>query len=156
MDQPTAHEALRQLERLVGEWTVEARWPNGDPWPGSGSARFEWHATGAHLIGTTTADLPEAPNSVSIIGCDAANGTFFQLYSDDRAVCRIYEMTITDREWTLRRDGAPFSQRFHATISGDGNTMTGRWEIAEDFTTFVTDFDLLYRRVGSKRPGRGS
>ncbi|HEX2401737.1 MAG TPA: hypothetical protein VHJ79_17395, partial [Mycobacterium sp.] len=27
MDQPTAEQALRQLEPLVGEWTVEAKWP---------------------------------------------------------------------------------------------------------------------------------
>ena len=27
---------------------------------------------------------------------DAANGTYFQLYTDDRGVCRIYEMSIGD------------------------------------------------------------
>jgi hypothetical protein len=44
--------------------------------------------------------------------------------SDERSVCRVYQMTIDDGEWTLCRDGAPFSQRFRATISEDGNTMT--------------------------------
>jgi hypothetical protein len=48
MDQPTAEEALRQLEPLVGEWTIEARWPDGEPWPGGGRVTFEWHASGAH------------------------------------------------------------------------------------------------------------
>ena len=33
---------------------------------------------GAHLIQRGTAELPEAPDNVSIIGCDAANGTYFQ------------------------------------------------------------------------------
>ena len=69
--------------------------------------------------------------------------------SDERSVCRVYQMTIDDGEWTLCRDGAPFSQRSRATISEDGNTMTRRWEIAEDFTNFVTDFDFIYRKVNS-------
>ena len=147
MDQPTAEEALRKLEPLVGEWTIEARWPSGEPWPGGGRVTFEWHASRAHLIQRTTAELPEAPDSISVIGCDAANGTYFQLYSDERGVCRIYEMTISDAEWTLRREGQPFSQRFTARISDAGNTITGRWEIAEDFAHYATDFDLIYRRV---------
>ena len=34
MNQPTAEEALKRLEPLVGEWTLEARPPDGPPWPG--------------------------------------------------------------------------------------------------------------------------
>jgi hypothetical protein len=75
MDQPTAEEALRKLEPLVGEWTFEATWTDGVPWPGGGRATFEWHPSRAHLIQRTTAELPEAPDTVSIIGCDAANGS---------------------------------------------------------------------------------
>ena len=56
-------------------------------------------------------------------------------------------MSITDEEWKLWRVGEPFSQRFTAIISEDGNTMTGRWEIAEDFEHYTTDFELTYRRV---------
>src|SRR5919106_6104179 len=112
MDQPTAEQALRQLEPLVGEWTFEAKWPNGEPWPGGGKLTFEWHDSGAHLIQRGTAEHPEAPDNVSIIGCDAANGTYIQLYSDERGVCRIYEMGIGNGEWKLWREGEPFSQRF--------------------------------------------
>lgn len=89
----------------------------------------------------------EAPDSLSIIGCDAANGTYFQLYSDERGVCRVYEMSIGDGEWRLWRVGAPFSQRFTATLSDDGNTILGRWEMSEDGIQYKTDFDLVYRRV---------
>jgi len=147
MDQPTAEQALRQLEPLVGEWTFEATWPDGTRWPGIGTVTFEWHASRAHLVERGTADLPEAPDNVSIIGCDAANGTYFQLYSDERGVCRVYEMSIGDGEWKLWREGEPFSQRFTGTFSDDGNTITARWEIAEDFITYATDFDLVYRKV---------
>jgi len=151
MDQPTAEQALRELEPLVGEWTMEAKWPSGEEWQGGGRVTFEWHDSGAHLVERGTVELPEAPDNISIIGCDAANGTYFQLYADDRGVCRVYEMSIANGEWKLWREGEPFSQRFTGTFSDDGNTITGRWEIAEDFTNYVTDFDLVYRRVVTER-----
>jgi hypothetical protein len=149
MDQPKAGDALRELEVLVGEWTLEARSASGEAWPGGGRASFEWHESGAHLVETRTVELPEAPASVSIMGCDAANGTYFQLYSDERGVCRVYEMSIGNGEWRLWREGEPFSQRFTATISEDGNTISGRWETAEDSSDYVPDFDVTLRRVVS-------
>ena len=147
MDQPTAEQALRKLEPLIGEWSIEAKSANGEPWPGGGRIVFEWHDSGAHLVQRGTVDHPEAPNNVSIIGCDAANGTYVQMYSDERGVCRIYEMSISNGEWKLWREGEPFSQRFIGTFSQDGNTITGRWEIAEDGTNYEIDFELILRRV---------
>ncbi|HYY09281.1 MAG TPA: hypothetical protein VFA25_11830 [Actinomycetota bacterium] len=144
MDQPTAERALRELEILVGEWTVEATWPSGETWPGR--VTFGWLDSKAHLLQRGTLDHPQAPDNVSIIGCDGANRTYTQLYSDERGVCRIYEMRIGNRGWTLWREGEPFSQRFTGTFSDDGNTITGRWEIAEDGSDYVTDFDLIFRR----------
>jgi hypothetical protein len=147
VDQVTAEQALRRLDPLVGEWALEAIGRDGEPWPGGGRVTFEWHASGAHLVQRATVEIPEAPDGVSIIGCDAANGTYFQLYSDDRGVCRVYEMSIGGGEWKLWRQGEPFSQRFAGTFSEDGNTITGRWEIAEDGSNYTTDFDLIFRRV---------
>jgi hypothetical protein len=147
MDQPTAEEALRRLDPLLGEWTFEATWPDGRTWPGGGRVTFEWHPSGAHLVQRGTAELPEAPDNVSIIGCDGANDGYVQLYSDERGVSRIFQMSIGDGEWKLWRDGAPFSQRFTGTFSDDGNTITARWEAAEDGINYRTDFDLVYRRV---------
>jgi hypothetical protein len=147
MDQPTAEDALRALDVLVGEWALEARPPGGDPWPGGGQAVFEWHESGAHLIQRFWSEVPEAPNGVCIIGCDAANGAYYQLYSDDRGVCRVYEMSIEDGEWQLWRTGEPFAQRFTGAFSDDGTTIAGRWELAEDGSDFAVDFDLTYRRV---------
>ena len=144
-DRSIADDALRELEPLVGEWTVEATWPGGETWPGS--VTFEWLATGAHLVQRGSLEHPQAPDNISVIGCDAANGTYAQLYTDERGVCRVYEMEIGDGRMSLRRDGQPFAQRFTATFSDDGNTITGRWEIAEDGATFEPDFDLVFRRV---------
>jgi len=147
MDQPTAEKALKELEALVGEWKLEAIPPGGEPWPGEVRATIEWHDSGAHVVQRSTADMPEAPDGVSIMGCDAANGTYYQLYSDDRGVCRVYEMRIGGGEWRLWREGEPFPQRFTARFEDDGDTIVGRWEMAEDGTNFETDFDLIYRRV---------
>jgi hypothetical protein len=147
MDQPTAEAALRKLEPLVGEWRLEAKWPEGEPWPGDGRSSFEWHDSGAHLIQRSTVDLPEAPNGVTIMGCDAANGTYIQLYSDDRGVCRVYEMSIGDGEWNLWRQGEPFTQRFTGRFEDGDRKIVGRWEKAEDGSNFTTDFHLIYTRI---------
>ncbi|RPA06116.1 hypothetical protein [Gordonia sp. OPL2] len=146
MDQPTAEEALRELQPLVGDWTVAAHWPNGEPWPGGGSMSVEWLPTRQLLIQRTSMDLPEAPDTVAVIGCDAANGTYTQLYSDSRGVCRIYQMSIADGEWRLWRNGEPFAQRFVGRFGADGRTITGQWEAAEA-GEYRTDFDLVYTRV---------
>ena len=56
-------------------------------------------------------------------------------------------MTLDDRTWTLERRGEPFAQRWTATFSDDGDTITGRWELAEDGSTYRTDFHLVLRRA---------
>jgi hypothetical protein len=152
MDQPTAEMALKKLEPLVGEWTLEAKSAGGGPWPGGGESMIEWHESGAHLVQKTTIVIPEAPNAISIMGCDAANGTYYQLYSDDRGVCRVYEMSFGDGEWRLWRVGEPFAQRFTARLEDDGNRIVGHWEIAEDGTNYQTDFDVIYTKVTRAEP----
>ena len=148
IDQPTAEQALKELEVLVGEWSQQATPPGGEPWPGEATVTFEWleGSDKRLLLECSTVEMPEAPDGVCVIGCDAANGTYFQLYSDDRGVCRVYEMSIGDGEWKLWREGEPFSQRFTAKISDDGNTIDGRWEVNEG-DGWKTDFDLVYTRV---------
>ena len=42
MDQPTAEQALREMEVLVGEWSQTATPASGEPWPGEARATFEW------------------------------------------------------------------------------------------------------------------
>lgn len=147
MDQPTAELALARLERLVGEWEVDATWPDDRIGPTHGSATFAWHESRAHLVQTSTSDLAEMPDSVSIIGCDGASDGYVMLYSDERGVCRIYRMSIDEREWMLWRDGIPFGQRFTVHASDDGNLMVGGWEIEGDDGVFHPDFSVVYRRA---------
>ena len=79
-DQPTAEEALRELEPLIGEWALEARPPGGEPWPGEARAVFEWHESRAHVVERWSVEMPQAPDGIAIIGCDAASkdGTSFE------------------------------------------------------------------------------
>jgi hypothetical protein len=148
IDQPTAEDALKELEVLIGEWTMEAIPPGGEPWPGEARTTFGWMEGNQLLLERSMVEMPEAPDGVCVIGCDAANGTYYQLYTDERGVCRVYEMSIGNGEWKLWRDGEPFSQRFTATISEDSLRIEGRWELAEDGENFRTDFDLIYTKVG--------
>ncbi len=147
MDQPTAQSALARLERLVGTWEVEATWPGDRIGTSRGTIAFAWHESGAHLVQTVSVDLPEFPDSTSIIGCDGASDAYVLLYADSRGVCRVYRMSIDDHEWMLWRDGLPFGQRFVAHLSEDGTTMSGGWELEED-GVFRPDFSIVYRRAG--------
>jgi hypothetical protein len=152
MGQASTEQALRALELLVGEWAVEAKGPDGQAWPGDGRASFQWHPSNAHLIQRIAVDVPGAPDSTSIIGCDAANGTYVQLYSDERGVCRIYTMQFDSNQWILQREGEPFAQRFIGTISDDARTISGRWEKAENGPEFTVDFYLTYRKAAPPEP----
>jgi hypothetical protein len=110
---------------------------------------------GAHLIERSTIEMTEARNGLSIIGCDAANGTCYQLYSEDRGVCRVYEMSVGDGEWRLWREGQPFAQRFTGRFEDDGNTIVGRREKADDVEHYTTHFDLIYRKGQVRRRAPG-
>ncbi|WP_433679921.1 hypothetical protein [Nocardia sp. CA-119907] len=147
MNQSANESARKRLQVFVGEWTMQAGPPGGPPWPGAGRVTFEWLTGTPLLVQRWHIDLPEAPDGVAIIGCDGMSDTYYQLYTDDRDVQRIYEMTLTDSTWTLQRDGEPFAQRFTGRFSDDGTTIQGRWELAEDRTTWKTDFDLTYTKV---------
>ena len=144
MDQPPAEETLRRLDAFVGEWTMRA---HADTWEGTGSTIFEWHPDGAHLMQRGSVDHPDAPNNQSVIGCDGAKGTYAQLYSDDRGVCRVYDMTFDGATWTLERRGEPFAQRYVGTFSDDRRTISGQWLVDEDGSGYRLDFDIVLQRV---------
>lgn len=148
MNESTDAAARQRLEALIGEWTMEAGPPEGPPWPGEGRLSFEWFEGAPLVIQRWQVDMPEAPNGTALIGCDGMGDRYFQLYTDDRDVQRIYEMSLSDGVWKLWRDGEPFSQRFTGTFSEDGRTISGRWEAAKDGENWSTDFDLTYTKVG--------
>jgi hypothetical protein len=146
---------LDQLDALVGEWKMEAGPPDGDPWPGEARISFEWLEGRTWMIQRWSIEMPEAPDGIAILGAkdapasgeeSAASGELVQHYFDSRGVHRIYEMSFEDGVWKLWREGEPFDQRFTGTLSEDGKTIEGRWEIKEN-GGWRTDFDLTYTRA---------
>ena len=139
IDQPTAEDALKKLKPLLGEWAL---WSEAHRTASAGPAKHGLASSTTSPARTSSraprSTCPNAPDTVSIIGCDAANGTYFQLYSDDRGVCRVYQISIGHREWKLWREGEPFPQRFAATITKDGDKVSGRWEKADELTARPT------------------
>jgi hypothetical protein len=147
---------MKELDALVGEWTMVAGPPGGPKWPGEGRVRFEWSEGRAWLIQRWTIEMPEAPDGIAIIGPkdapasgeeSASSGELLQHYFDSRGVHRVYEMGLAGGVWKLWREGEPFSQRFTGTFSDDGTTIAGRWEMSDDGETWKTDFDMTYTRV---------
>jgi len=102
------------------------------------------------------AEIPGAPDSIAIVSVDPDKDSYTQHYFDSRGVVRVYAMTFSDGLWTLLRDSPDFTpldfwQRFKATFSEDGNTITGAWENSADGVSWEHDFHLTYRKVKPKR-----
>jgi hypothetical protein len=144
-------QALERLDVFVGEWALQALFPGEQMMPVPYPSRFEWALDRQFLFQRTEIDLPQGPNSLTIISVDAA-GAYTQHYYDSRGVVRLYAMTLTDTTWTLTRESADFSpldfrQRFTGTFSDDRSVITGEWEtgLADGW---IHDFSLTYHRVG--------
>ena len=149
---------LGRLEALVGEWEVSINVEGGEI-PG-GRAVFEWIENGAFLVQQADADMTpgDVPpgwieNSpfpvVTIIGLDDTSERFSYLYSDGRGVSRVYEMSLSEREWRLRgQPGPEWFQRFTGRFSTDGRTIAGRWAQSDNGAGWELDFELTYRKIG--------
>jgi hypothetical protein len=140
---------MSALDALVGEWTMEAIFPNGGSGGVTGHTTFSWTLGGSFLLQRAEVPHPDAPDVVALIGRDGSDG-FIQHYFDSRGVIREYAMTLRDNLWTLLRlPPAPdFSQRFQASIDLGAGQIAGAWEIKSD-GLWKHDFDLIYTRVDS-------
>ena len=154
MDDTTRSAALDRLELLAGDWESEARFSFA-PEPGRGRYTFTWELGRRFLAMRADADHPDAPSALCLhsVDEDGDGSAFVQHYFDSRGVVRVYRMTLTDREWILRRtepDFTPlaFSQRYVGAISADGRRIEGRWETSHDRgETWELDFELDLTRV---------
>jgi hypothetical protein len=131
-----------ELDVLLGRWVVESRWFTGP----AGRAEFERLEGGVFYLQRSYAPDP-VPNSVWLIGRDQDAGHWTALYHDSRDVCRVYQMSFADRVWRVWRDAPGFAQRFTGTISADGGTISGAWELSRDGVTWERDFDLTYTKT---------
>jgi hypothetical protein len=145
---------IAPLELLVGEWSVQAVAPWAPPSDLRGRTVFDWMTGGKFLVQRWEVPIDEAPDGLAVIGSDPENsGGYLQHYFDSRGVARVYSMGFDDGVWTLSRTTADFSpldfaQRFTGTVSENGRTIRGHWELAHDGSTWEHDFELVYTRVG--------
>ena len=105
MDQRTVDQRLDGLEPLVGSWADIGSVPR------TGWGTVEWHAGGVHLVPWRT---DGAAGGRPGVGCRGADGTYVQVYSDDRGGCRIYSMTVEDGVCRVAQLGTP-PDRWSAT-----------------------------------------
>jgi hypothetical protein len=147
---------LERLGALVGEWDVEAVFPDTGPASIagqvlSGRAVFEWTLDGQFLLERSQMSDP-VPDSTAVMGADPDPEGYTQHYFDARGVTRLYAMTLDDSLWTLQRDKPDFTplkfaQRYTGRLGDDGATISGRWEKRDPGADWALDFELNYRRV---------
>ena len=143
---------IERLEAFIGEWSIEASFPDAAPTGAVGRIVFEWMPGGQFLVQRWEVSHPDAPDGLAIIGLDRDGEAFTQHYFDSRGVARVYAMTFGDCVWTLSRtspDFSPlnFSQRFTGTFGDGGKTIQGRWETSDDGSSWEHDFDLIYAKI---------
>jgi hypothetical protein len=126
------------LDRLVGTWRTEARFPNGVS--GTGTTTFELVLRGEYLLQRATVEVDGPPEGLMVIG-PGEHGAPTQHYFDSRGVTRRYAMTLEGDTWTLERDGV---QRYLGRFEDD-DTIRGAWEWFRD-GAWQHDFELDYRR----------
>jgi hypothetical protein len=142
--QPTR--SLKQFDVLVGEWTMVGTHP-GLPSAVQGHSSFEWLRDGALLVWHFDWDRGQGiPNAFSVIGHDDAVEPCSMLYSDDRGVSRIYQMSLAGGVWKMWRESADFSQRMTGTFSDDDNTITWHGELSRDGSNWEQDLSVTYTR----------
>lgn len=141
--QPTT--SMRQFDILVGEWDMVGNHPALPP-AVHGHSSFKWLVEGALLVWHFDWDDPLPPNAISVIGHDDSAKTCSMLYSDERGVARIYQMSLEGGVWKMWRESPGFSQRMTGAISNDGNTITVRGDLSRDGSKWEQDLDIKYTR----------
>jgi hypothetical protein len=150
------HPALEHLEAMVGEWNLTGSHPYMPGVAIRGRATYEWFDGGFFLIARTKFENPEIPNGIMIIGeTDAhdaesvgmSHGKCELQYFDARGVARVYHVEASPGSWKMWRDDPGFSQRMTYTISADGQSGTGKGEMARDGKPWEPDLQLTYQRA---------
>jgi hypothetical protein len=142
--------ALTPLSKLGGNWETVLRWSDdthrlvGGPREVAGEAVFEWLEGGQFL-------LYRFGPSTWIIGRDDSSSEFTVLYSDDREVSRVYQMSLAQGVWRMWRSAPGFYQRFEGRFTDKAKTIKARWERSTHGKLWIHDFDLTYRKSTRRR-----
>lgn len=141
--------ALKALEFLVGDWTMELSNASflSQPTDKVGSpVSFEWVQDGAFLA-MRMGDKSSTPAALWLIHRDESVPGYTVLYYDARWVSRVYAMSFADNTWKIWRESPGFWQRFTGAVSPDRKMISASWEKSPDGTTWEHDFDVTYTKV---------
>ncbi len=141
--QPTV--PLEQFDVLVGDWDMVGKHPSFAQ-AAYGQSSFEWMKKGSLLVWHFDWEQPGPPSAVSIIGHDDSVETCSMLYSDERGVARVYQMSLAGGVWKMWRDSPGFSQRMKGTFSPDGKTISVHGELSRDGSNWEQDLNVTYTR----------
>ena len=112
-----------------------------------GHSSFEWLREGALLAWHFDWERGQGlPSAFSVIGQDDAVEACAMLYSDERGVARIYQMSLAGGLWKMWRDAPGFSQRMTGRFSADGSTISWQGELSRDGSTWEPDLSVIYTR----------
>jgi hypothetical protein len=155
MDEADRRARLGPIQALIGEWTIEMTHPMLEDTVVRGRATYEWLEGGRFLIQRAVNEHPDFPDSLCVIGVMEGENDLSMQYFDSRGVHRVYAIGFDGRELTLERDAPGFAQRGSATLSDDGSTLAGVWQLNEDDQGYRDDLAFTHRRTSSG-PGRDS
>ena len=150
---------LHDLDRLIGDWTLEATHPAFPDLVVPGRSSFEWVDGERFMVQRSTADHPDFPNSISVIGAMSDDDERLSLhYYDSRGVHRVYSLEMSEDVMRIARDHPGFSQRFEGRLTDGGDTLAGTWQLSRDDETWDDDLEITYRRATTAshpRPAAG-
>jgi hypothetical protein len=138
---------LEPFDALIGEWTVELTHPAIEGTVVRGWTTYEWLEGGRFLIQRAENEHPDFPDSLSVIGVMEGDSDLSMQYFDSRGVHRVYAVGFVGSELTLERDVPGFAQRLIATLSDDGSTLTGVWQLNEGGQGYRDDLAFTFRRA---------
>jgi hypothetical protein len=106
------------LAALIGDWTLEAAFPQMGPGGVGGRCTFEWMPGERFLVQRWEVDEPNAPDGVAILGPDPGGLGYHQHYFDSRGVARVYEMSLDDGVWRLSHVARLLAAGLRAALRG--------------------------------------
>lgn len=141
---------LKPLGFLIGAWSLQLSNASFMPDPKmtiKGSAEVEALDEGDFIVMRQGTKGKGTPYATWIIGRDENSADYTVLYFDDRAVSRVYSMSLKSGTWKIWRSAPKFSQRFVGKVSKDKKTIRAVWEKSFDGKKWEHDFDMLYQKV---------
>ncbi len=142
-----------EFEPLIGQWHGAGEISTEPPLKMSVEAKIE--RLGEFIVFRSVGEPAELPDSLSIIGGAAQGEPQPMHYFDARGVKRLFMTSLEGSTWKIwlapgqdwnGPSGPGFNQRFIGEISGDGNTIEGRWDrgLGDAGDEWEVDFPINY------------